>query len=1305
MQRFIKKMLLLFLCFMLCVCTALFVACDEDLINNLPPNDGEQQEQVDKPSSDETEDSITSGGSQDGSTTDNDKGSETETVVLSGTQIKSEYLTVDDGKLVAVVSNGNAFFEFKNDITTADGATFKVYTDNNCTDEILSQIVELEYGDNTFYIKVTNGDLSATYTAVIRRRPKYIVTFNANGGSAVESQTVEEGFCAIIPSQISTRTGYRFDKWDYDFSSPITQNMTINAEWIAVAYNISYNLCGGTNASQNPATYTIEQNITLNNPTRLGYTFTGWSDDGTITKGSIGDKTFTANWSADVTLSSDGKTVTGLNNNVTELTILSEYNGMSVTAIGEKAFNNTALTSVYISYGIESIGKGAFFKCTALTFVSIPNSVAIVAESVFDDCTALTASYKEYGNALYLGNVDNEFLCLIKMQSEDETTCIVHDDCKIVVGNAFYNCLEMKSVSVSSNNNYYSSADGILYNKNQTAFVYVPRAISGTVTVPDGIESIPSNKFVYRADLASVVLGNSVNSIEQGAFQDCVSLVSITIGSNVSIADNAFINCYKLVEVINNSGINIEKGSDTHGNIAKYALDVKTGVDSAIENKDGYLFYPYGDKNYLVGYVGEETDLTLPTDYDNYDIYNYAFYKHKNLTSVTFGGCVKNIGENAFLGCYGLTKMTLPYVGENASITYNNSQKLKSSFAYLFGGKDNIPSDLMSVTVTGVAGYYSLPQWAFADCVNLKSVTIGQNVTKIGESTFRGCSGLTEITLPFIGEASGASGYIGVFGYIFGYTTTKVDGVTWQYNDSKNGSTGNFYYYYIPSSLKSVTIESKDYTIPYSAFFMCKNITNVVLKRVTAIGESAFNNSGITSVVIPDTVKSIGEKAFYSCKKLTNVTIGNNVTSIGKDAFYSCPELKDIVIPASVTSIGETAFNGLSTIKYSGTLQQWLNITFEYKGVLNEISEFYVNGALVTNLNITEANKVPAYAFYGYKGLKTLIIGDTVESIGAQAFYECELLSKVTVGCNVNNINFNAFGACYKLVEVINKSSLPITKGSDEDGYIGYYALSVINDGDESKIKNENGYLFCTSEGVNYLIGYVGDATVLTLPESYNGESYQIYQYAFYNCESIVGVTIGNKVTSIGEKAFYGCNSLLSVTIDFVFEDINEYIGEYAFLDCYKLVEVIFNSDLSESDMFDAYNFFYYSLNIKQGGESEIKNEKGYLFYTGGYEKYLIGYVGDATELILPDSYNRDSYQIYQYAFYNCKSIVSVTIGENVTRIGEKAFYGCDSLKSVTFSNQSGWSAGSNTLTLTDASQNAEYLSSTYANKSWSRAN
>ena len=161
----------------------------------------------------------------------------------------------------------------------------------------------------------------------------------------------------------------------------------------------------------------------------------------------------------------------------------------------------------------------------------------------------------------------------------------------------------------------------------------------------------------------------------------------------------------------------------------------------------------------------------------------------------------------------------------------------------------------------------------------------------------------------------------------------------------------------------------------------------IIPNSVTSIGEKAFYYcSGLTSVTIGNSVTSIGESAFSHCSGLTSVTIGNSVTSIGKYAFSSCSDLTSVTIPNSVTSIGDQGFYGCSGLT---------SVTI---------------GNSVTS--IREAT------FFGCSGLTSVTIPNSVTYIGHQAFFDCSGLTSVTIGSSVESIGSWAFRNCSKLLDV-----------------------------------------------------------------------------------------------------------------------------------------------------------------------------------------------------------------------------------------------------------------------------------------------
>ncbi len=174
--------------------------------------------------------------------------------------------------------------------------------------------------------------------------------------------------------------------------------------------------------------------------------------------------------------------------------------------------------------------------------------------------------------------------------------------------------------------------------------IYAPIKIT-SVTIPNSVTHIDSGAFSRCYSLKSVVIPDSVTTIATYAFKYCISLMSVTIGSNImSIGDSVFYGCNNLVEIINNSSI------ETIKNVSE-TVDVHKG-ESRIENKGGYLFYSKNGINVLIDYVGTETALALPMDFNgqSYRILN-AFYGNDEIISVFIPNSVTSIGVESFFGC------------------------------------------------------------------------------------------------------------------------------------------------------------------------------------------------------------------------------------------------------------------------------------------------------------------------------------------------------------------------------------------------------------------------------------------------------------------------------------------------------------------------------------------------------------------------------------------------------------------------------------------------------------------------------
>ena len=331
-----------------------------------------------------------------------------------------------------------------------------------------------------------------------------------------------------------------------------------------------------------------------------------------------------------------------------------------------------------------------------------------------------------------------------------------------------------------------------------------------------------------------------------------------------------------------------------------------------------------------------------------------AFLGCRGMTELTLPNSVTSIGGNAFEGCSGLTELILPNgvrsIGDFAFSDCRGLEKITvESGNSCYDSRDNCNSIIDTETNTLIVG--------------CKNSVIPNSVTSIGDGAFRGCSGLTELTLPNSITSIGDFAFSGCSGL-----TELI----------------------LPSSVTSIG----DY-----AFYGCSGLTELTLPNsVTSIGDRAFAYcSGLTELTLPNSVRSIGDYAFSGCSGLTELTLPNSVTSIGDCAFYGCTGLTELILPNSVSSIGDIAFtycSGLEKITVESG-----NSCYDSRDNCNSIIDTEFNTLIVGCKNSVIPNSVTSigyYAFYGCSGLTELTLPDSVASIGDGAFICCSDLSKIT---------------------------------------------------------------------------------------------------------------------------------------------------------------------------------------------------------------------------------------------------------------------------------------------------------------------
>ena len=320
------------------------------------------------------------------------------------------------------------------------------------------------------------------------------------------------------------------------------------------------------------------------------------------------------------------------------------------------------------------------------------------------------------------------------------------------------------------------------------------------------------------------------------------------------------------------------------------------------------------------------------------------------------------------------------YEGVDYKVTLIAGNVTHNGGTYI-GGAFRGCSGITSVTIPN--SVTSIGYGAFYGCSGMTSVNIPEGVTSIGDYAFAGCSGLTSINIPESATSIGES----AFGDCSGLTSITIPS---SWSSIGRGVFGGC------TGLTSITIPDNINSIEEAAFLGCSRLTDVTIPNtVYSIGNQAFSGCGFTSINIPNSVSYIGKGAFSGCSALTSIIIPESVSSISNGAFARCTSLTSITIPQSVTSIG--------------------------------------------------GDNIYGGAFSGCTALTSFEIPNSVTSIGNQVFIGCNKLKTVIIGSGVKSIGSYAFVNCSELTDVYCHAENVPSTGSDvfRDAFIEYATLYV----------------------------------------------------------------------------------------------------------------------------------------------------------------------------------------------------------------------------------------------------------------------
>ena len=403
----------------------------------------------------------------------------------------------------------------------------------------------------------------------------YTVSFDANGGTAVNSISVSSGERATKPAN-PYKEGYTFICWlngesEWSFDTAVSSDIQLVASWELKRYQITYELGEGTNNSQNKLEFTTQDlPLYLHEPSLDGYTFVGWESNGKrihkITK--IGTYELTAKFArtkSEVICEEyeDYAVLTGLATEENDIIIPEAYNGKPIKKIADGAFlGNDKIYSVALPNSLIEIGKEAFKGCKNLHKVTLGSSLEIIGDGAFFECSDvlelnIPQTLKYLGQKAFKGCTKLENINLpdgLKFLGEDFIL-----DCP----NLIYDY---------HNENKYTDNWLIEYTTRDVRLLDLKEGIVGiasyavynfsnlrTISLPDTVTFIGSHAFFFCYNVTKVELSNNLEYIGMYAFYRNIKLVSIVIPESVeTIGTKAFDKCSKLI-------INCVTGAEKEG--------------------------------------------------------------------------------------------------------------------------------------------------------------------------------------------------------------------------------------------------------------------------------------------------------------------------------------------------------------------------------------------------------------------------------------------------------------------------------------------------------------------------------------------------------------------------------------------------------------------------------------------------------------------------------------------------------------------------------------------------------------------
>lgn len=798
-----------------------------------------------------------------------------------------------------------------------------------------------------------------------------------------------------------------------------------------------------------------------------------------------------------------------------------------VETIPAEVFSGRELTKIIVPASVTNVMANGFATARYLT------EVEFLAAPEGTEEKALTIDEKAFEGCYRLENLILPAR-LMTMKLYDAKAA----DDGSYKQSVFKGCSHLANIEVRGNaapdkERVYSAQNGMLLSADGKTLLYYPAGKTDTaVVLPDSVTSIGNKAFYKNTKITTFAVPARLQNIGESAFEGCTGITTLTFeggegDADLRIEDRAFYGCTKIPELTLTENVRYLGGAAFGG--TKITV-VTVNSNGSVTFKDGAFVSAYGGSSVKTLHIGKGLA--------NVDI------------SAVFGG------TNAVLATVTVDKENNYYYEGSDGVIYDK---------HLNEEQVNVPTKILYYPILK-EGEYELPGSittiganVFVGRQKLTKVTIGANVTEIGNAAFKDCTALTEV--------------------VWKKPVVSAEGVT---------------------------AEEQALTLGDNVFFGCYGFTAFVLPaRVTSIGEGAFQNCKyMTTFTFEDGTGAltIGAKAFSGCHALTALALREGVVSVGDGAFANCAELVSVSLPASVERLGiwaEVQEEGSETKKYTFVSMDLFKTTgvspkLERVDVNENNTHYYSeNGMLFGKYekegDETTAKEVPVRLYFCpfaktgdvklpntlieiYKeafayntGVTSISFNGELASesfdIGENALYNAKALTTFELPVGLKTIKTGLFKGCSGLKTIVVPNTVSSIAAGAFQGCVSLATVNFAEGNDGNPLVLEDG---------SYSTTHSGNGSSMVDTTIYTGAFGYYYERRLgtggrtveKGCISLTSIKFPKRLSYVGAYAFYGCESL--TTIDFGADSNVGVLGDGAFMN--TPLNMIKNGDDVQAD-------------------------------------------------------------------------------------------------------------------------------------------